>query len=133
MATAVEISEIIRNYGILVGGFFGLGIAVWRGLSLSHQARASEEQAAIARRDHITELYGRAVGQLGDDRFEVRLGAIYTLERIGDDFPDFSAMVIELLGAYLRERSSEYNAEEPPADVRAVLRIVGGRERVTSS
>jgi hypothetical protein len=34
-------------------------------------------QAELARRDHVAELFNRAVGQLKDEKLEVRLGAIF--------------------------------------------------------
>jgi hypothetical protein len=67
-------SEIARNFGILIVGLIGLGIAWWRSRAANMQARAALEQNELARRDHITELFNRAVGQLGDEKLEVRLG-----------------------------------------------------------
>jgi hypothetical protein len=83
----LEISEIFRNYGLLIGGALGLYLA-WRRTSAStSQADASLQQAELARRDHVAELFNRAVGQLTDNKLEIRLGAIYTLRQIADDFP----------------------------------------------
>jgi hypothetical protein len=36
----------------------------------------------LARQDQIAELFNRAVGQLKDEKLEVRLGAILTLGQI---------------------------------------------------
>jgi membrane protein implicated in regulation of membrane protease activity len=63
--------------------------------------RAALAQAATARLRHeaqtesdlqrrITESYLKAVEQLGSDKIEVRLGGIYTLERISRESPDDS-------------------------------------------
>lgn len=84
-------------------------------------------QAALARRDHVAELFNRAVGQLKDDRIEIRLAAVYTLDQICRDFPDLSDPVIQLMTAYLREGADEYGDREPPVDVREIAGIL--RER----
>lgn len=99
----VQLSEIIRNLGLLVGGGLGLYLAWLRVSASNQQADASLRQAELARREHVAELFNRAVGQLGDLKLEMRLGAIYTLSQIGKDFPDLTSAVFELLNAFARE------------------------------
>jgi hypothetical protein len=55
--TWLEISELIRNYGLIAGGAVGLGLAWWRGLALSRQSKATADHALIARRAHIVEVF----------------------------------------------------------------------------
>jgi hypothetical protein len=117
----LPLSEIVRNFAIVVAGAVGLGLAAWRGLAASRQSKAAADQAAISRRAHVTELFGKAVSQLGADRLEVRLGAIYMLRRIADDFPDFMPNVLELLVEYVRERATE---DRSAPDVRAIVRFL---------
>lgn len=70
------------------------------------------------------ELFNRAVGQLSDEKLEVRLGAIYTLREIVENFPDLSEPVYGLLTTYLRERVVAYGDAEPPADVLEIMKTV---------
>lgn len=98
-------SEVWRNWGIVVGGAIGLMLAVWRGFAVDRQSRASRTQANIARRAHTTEVFNEAVSHLDHQRLEIRLGAIYTLRQISDDFPEFKHYVFQLLTAYLKERT----------------------------
>lgn len=116
-------SEIARNVGILVAGVVGLGIAWWRSRAANLQALAALEQSELARRDHVTELFNRSVSQLGDEKLEVRLGAIYTLQAICEDgrYGPYKWPIIETLTAYVRERSALSDAEEMPVDVRAIV------------
>ena len=124
----LQISELVRNYGLLIGGAIGLYFA-WKRVSAStSQADASLQQADLARRDHVAELFNRSVGQLTDNKLEIRLGAIYTLRQIAQDFPDLSAPTLELLATYLRESSKSYGDSEPPVDVREIMSIL--RDRV---
>jgi hypothetical protein len=117
----LQLSEIIRNLGLVAAGALGLYLAWKRVLASSRQADAAHQQAELARRDHVAELFNRAVGQLTDDKLEVRLGAIYTLRQIARDFPDLSRPSFELLSTYLRENVTDYGDQEPPVDVREII------------
>jgi hypothetical protein len=117
-------TEIIRNVGLLIGGGIGLYLAWLRVSAANRQADASLRQAELARREHVAELFNRAVGQLGDPKLEVRLGAIYTLRQIGRDFPDLTSAVFELLNAYLRENPRDYGDAEPPIDIQQIMSII---------
>ena len=127
----LEISEVLRNYGFLIGGAIGLYLAWRRTSASSSQADASLKQAELARRDHVAELFNRAAGQLTDNKLEIRLGAIYTLRQITEDFPDLSESTFELLTAYLRGSAKDYGDSEPPVDVREIMKIV--RDRLVTS
>jgi len=99
--TWLNISEIVRNYALVIGGIVGIILAWRRVMAATRQADASLRQADLARRDHVAELFNRAVGQLADAKLEVRLGAVYTLRQIARDFPDLSEPTFELLTTYL--------------------------------
>ena len=47
----------------------------------------------------------RAAMQLGNEKIEVRLGGIYTLERISRESPDDYWVVMETLAAFVREHA----------------------------
>jgi hypothetical protein len=94
----------------------------WRKLTPElRQAGTAAAKAEIDRRAHVYELFNRAVGQLSDQRLEVRLGAIYVLREIGRDFPDLANPVFELLSAHLRDRVQHYGEGEPPIDVQEII------------
>jgi len=65
-----------------------------------------EENAAVAEADarerRITELYVKAVDQLGADKAPVRLGGMHALERLAQDNPEHRQTVVDVLCAYLR-------------------------------
>lgn len=116
-------SEIARNFGIVIAGIIGLLIAWWRSRAANMQAVAAREQNELARRDHITELFNRAVGQLGDETLEIRLGAIYTLQAICDDqsYKPYTWPVTQTLSAYVRRKSVELAGSEMSEDVAAIM------------
>jgi hypothetical protein len=75
----ISFSEIVRNFGLVAGGAIGIFLAWQRVRVANKQAETQIRQAALARRDHVAELFHRAVWQLKDEKLEVRLGAILTL------------------------------------------------------
>ena len=99
----------------------------------------------------ITEHYTRAIEQLGSNQLEVRLGAIYSLERIARDSARDHWPIMEILTAYVREhvpwkeeeqRSQEeislserqltQNYQSLPklaVDIQAILTVLGRRTR----
>ena len=98
----------------------------------------------------ITEHYTRAIEQLGSKQLELRLGAIYALERIARDSERDYWPIMEILTAYVREHApikeepvpqedvspsnkfmtrSPVNPWKPAADVQAVLTVLGRRIR----
>jgi hypothetical protein len=122
-----DLSEIVRNLGLVLGAAVGIYLAWQRVRAADKQAEAQTRQASLARRDHVAELFNRAVGQIKDDKLEVRLGAILTLGQVCRDFPDLSEPVVRLLTTYLRENRVDYGDQEPPADVLEIMEIVSGR------
>ncbi|WP_306119916.1 MULTISPECIES: hypothetical protein [unclassified Roseitalea] len=119
-------SELVRNAALAVVALVGTYLAWKRVFAANRQAEASTRQAELARRDFVAELFNRAVGQLGDERLEVRLGAVYILQQIAEDFPDLAGPVYRLLAAYLRETEADYRDDDSPLDVKEIMEFVQG-------
>ena len=99
----------------LVGG----PLLIWRVVTAQVQAAAARHQAEIARDGLYTSLFTNAVEQLGATRseieangktttvpnLEVRLGAIYALERITRESERDYLPIMEVLCAYIRTNS----------------------------
>ena len=69
-------------------------------LEQQHRLADVSESDAVERR--ITELYAKAVEQLGSDKAPVRLGGLYALERLAQNTPSQRLTVVNVLCAYLR-------------------------------
>ncbi len=83
----------------------GAGAAV--GLMLAFRRQHHQEIATdLTNRDaterRITELYTKAVEQLGNDKAPVRLGGLYALERLAQDNPAQRQTIVNVICAYLR-------------------------------
>jgi uncharacterized protein YjbI with pentapeptide repeats len=61
----------------------------------------------LARQGQVTDRYTKAIEQLGSKKLDVRLGAIYALERIARDSAPDHPTVMEVLAAFVREHSLE--------------------------
>jgi uncharacterized protein YjbI with pentapeptide repeats len=123
----------------LVGG----PLLIWRVITAHIQAQAARHQADTGREAHYTSLFTKAVEQLGATRdvsdpnmyvqgplkggkliretvtktepnLEVRLGAIYALERIARDSDRDHWPIMEVLCAYLRNSQNSGVASTAP-------------------
>lgn len=111
-------------------------IGIIAGLRVLSRRVAVSEQAArdawwLAQEGQRVERYTRAVGQLADERLEVRLGAIYGLEQIAAESATQHAAIVEVLCAYVRAHAAwdegRVTAPRLPADVQAALAVLGRR------
>jgi hypothetical protein len=122
----IQISELIRNYGLVVAAGVGLVLAWWRSRASNRQAIAALQQAEVAQRNHVVEMFNRAIDQLGSEKLEVRLGAIYTLKRLSGDpqYVDYRVPILETLTAYIRGRTQDDTNADPPVDVREIMKFL---------
>jgi uncharacterized protein YjbI with pentapeptide repeats len=68
--------------------------------------QATRQQVAIAEQGQYTDRYTKAVEQLGSEEIDVRLGAIYALERLAFDSTRDRTTIGEVLAVYARNRST---------------------------
>jgi hypothetical protein len=61
-------------------------------------------QTEADRQRRIVESFSKAVEQLGSDKLELRLGAIFALERLSKESPNDYWTIMEVLTAFVRER-----------------------------
>lgn len=94
-----------------------------------HQERvaAAAEKDAEARR--ITELYTKAVEQLGSDKAPVRLGGLYALERLAQDNPRQRQTIVNVWCAYLRMPYTPPDTPQPEPDAEEKI-LSDHRERM---
>ena len=104
----VRIDAVKTAFGVGagIGGVFALWLATRRQRVLELQLAETTRVAGVTERDleerRVTELYTKAVEQLGNDKAPVRLGGLYALERLGQDNPKQRQTIGDVLCAYLR-------------------------------
>ncbi|MEV4642896.1 pentapeptide repeat-containing protein [Actinoplanes sp. NPDC049548] len=96
----------------------------------------NRDQQALALQGQITDRFTRAVEQLGQpgpQKIDVRMGAIYALQRIMRDSEDDQAAVVDILCAFIRVHSQVSDEPEsrfpaaPPADIQAAMTVLARR------
>jgi hypothetical protein len=87
--------DTMRGYLIQVGaGVLAAGALLYTALNFQ-----------LSREGHVTDRYTKAIEQLGSERLDVRLGAIYALERIVIDSARDHPTIVEVLAAFVREHA----------------------------
>jgi uncharacterized protein YjbI with pentapeptide repeats len=76
------------------------GLAVAGGLIVTY--RTYRQNRAEQDRTYERELYAQAVEQLGHEKAPVRLGALYSLERLAQEKPERRQTIVDVICAYLR-------------------------------
>ncbi len=118
------------------------GLVVLAGVCIAwRRLEVVQEELRVAREGQVMERFSRAIEQLGNkESLDVRVGAIYALERIARDSREDHGPIMEILTAYVRERApspeDEQQADDAPVfgppspmeEIQAVTDII--RERV---
>jgi hypothetical protein len=115
----------IRTAGIQIVG----GTALLAGLVFTNRTLGLNQQG------QITDRFTKATDQLGSDKLDIRLGGIYSMERIARDSKNDQGPVMEVLTAFVRDHApatptstaSTGTTSTVPTDVQAVLTVVGRR------
>ena len=84
---------------ITAGATFIIG---W--LNFSGQKEAFKWQRDLMQSGQITDRFMRAIEQLGNSSSQVRIGAIFALERIARESPPDRPHIVSTLAALVRER-----------------------------
>ena len=144
-AKSLDFKERLGIFALIVGGTLlaiGVYLTYRRINTLEKNIRVSEE-------GQITERFIRAVEQLGSDKLEIRLGGIYTLERIAKYSEKDHWAIMEILSANIREKcqlvkksvtaeneeidpvNDKVIAQEPrktSIDIQSILTVIGRRK-----
>jgi hypothetical protein len=97
-----QINENRKTVAQIVGGVFilwGLYIAWVR-------SEAAKKMAEVNREQQLTDLYVKAIEQLGSEKLQIRLGGIYALERIARESAKDHWPIMEVLTAFVRENAT---------------------------
>jgi uncharacterized protein YjbI with pentapeptide repeats len=139
-----ELNRVRVALVVLILGALAGVVALYL-LRTSTRERREENQERL-----LIERFMRAVDQLGHPALDVRLGGIYSLERLAREAPEHHPPIIEILAAYVREHApwpargngragngarpgtggGAHGGEarsRPPTDVQAALTVLGRR------
>jgi Pentapeptide repeats (8 copies) len=127
--------------------FKGVGVILFGGLVYGgwQYLRHKEAQLQSTKERHLNDRFSQALANLASEKLEVRLGGIYALERLASESPSEYWMTIEILTAFVRERSTLVPEPAPigadiprqhrkpsipriPTDVQAVMTVLNRRD-----
>ena len=118
----------------LGAGLFAAGALIFT----AQNYRVARRTLEVTQQGQVTDRYTRAIGQLGSEELDVRIGGIYALERVARDSKRDHPTVMEVLTAFIREHSHQQwpspgpdNAEPERStrpDVQAALTVIGHRD-----
>jgi hypothetical protein len=129
----VTIAQIIGGLVVLLGLY-----ATFKNVKIAQDNhRVALDNLRVTEEGKLTDRFSKAVELLGNDKINVRLGGIYALERIGKDSQRDSWTMVEVLTAFVRERSAEIIGKEhhasdvsmgaTPQDIQAAVTVIGRR------
>lgn len=106
LGNVLDIVRIGLSVGVGTGGLFALWLASRRQRStestLALQREVSRTTVADSTERRITEQYNKAIEQLGHEHPAVRIGGLYSLERVAQHHPSLRQTVVDVLCGYLR-------------------------------
>ena len=133
-------STTIRNIGLLIAGIIAIALAVWRSRVADRQAAIAQRQAEIAHnqaaaaeRGMLNERYQRGTEMLGSDVLSVRLGGIYSMQRLASEHPEeYHVQIMKSFCSFVRNPTADktkpfdLNAKVRE-DVQAIMDAIGTR------
>ena len=154
IASKIGMDSYFCHDALVLAAWYGVPFLIWR-------AVLADKQTQISQESHYTELFTKAIEQLGATRqdgepaLEIRIGAIYALERLAKDSERDYGPIIETLATYIREHCRDPKpfddeglggeeleqarqewikslCENPPADrsdVAAILTVLSRRKK----
>lgn len=95
--------------------------------------KESEETYYKSQANSIRECFSKSIDQLGSENIQVRIGAIYALERIAEDSPRDHWRIMERLADFVRVKASRNEQKErsrsiPDEDIQKALTVIGRRD-----
>lgn len=143
-----ELSRVRVALIVIILGALAGAVALYLLRSTTRERREENRERLLIER------FMRAVDQLGHAALDVRLGGIYSLERLAQESPEHHPQIVEILAAYVREHApwptrgagragngarpgagsaggSGHGGEtrsRPPTDVQAALTVLGRRQ-----
>lgn len=87
------------------------------------------EQNRLTLKSQVAERYARTVEQLASEKYDIRLGAVYSLQAIGQEDHDYKDQVVRTLAAFVVQHSLRgvcpISADVMQPDIETALQAIG--------
>lgn len=133
--------EILRNIALSTIAILGGPFVVWRTYLFQKDIALKAENTNIADRNSFNGIFTKAIEQLGafkgedEPNLNVRIGAIYALEKLSQANINYYQVIIDILCSYVRE-NSPVSLDNPQIndliriDVETAITVIGRRKRL---
>jgi len=107
---------------------------IFAGASVLTGAFFAWQQIYVSREGQYTDRFTKAIDQLGSEKPQVRLGGVYALKRIARDSKKDHWTIIEVLSAFIREKSQvrEFHGEGQRPVQTASLDVLAALEAIST-
>ncbi len=144
-----DILLIEKDKATIQNGVYTTLVQALGGLILSITAyvgycnfRIGEKNLKVTEDKQVTERFSKSIEHLGSEKIDIRLGGIYALEQIAIDSSKYHWTIMEILSAFVREKSKEVflnklkrieekkssrKSEKVGEDIKAVLTVINRR------
>lgn len=125
-------AAVIGAVATLLATLGGLYFSALASFQATEQAGLAQEQARQAQEAQTSERFSRSVEQLGSDSVAVRIGAVYSFDRLMRDSEADDGAIVEILSSFVVLQAAQVlplSANETtrtaPVDLLAALQILG--------
>jgi Pentapeptide repeats (8 copies) len=128
---------VIQNglYTTIVQALGGVVLGVtayvgYRNLKIGEEnLKVGQKNLEVTEDKQVTERFSKSIEHLGSDKIDIRLGGIYALEQIAFDSAKYHWTIVEILSAFIREKSRSNSADSVGVDIQAALTVIGRRKQ----
>jgi uncharacterized protein YjbI with pentapeptide repeats len=131
-----DILILKKDKTTIQNGVYATLVQAIGGLILGMTAYVGYRNFRISEDKQITKHFSKAIEHLGDEKIDIRLGGIYVLAQIAIDSPKYHWTIIEILSAFIREKSTIHKPDldgniipqqKLTTDVKAAITALGRR------
>jgi uncharacterized protein YjbI with pentapeptide repeats len=125
-----DILVIEKDKSIIQNGVYTTLVQALGGIILSITAYIGYRNFKVAEDKQVTERFSKSIEHLGNEKIDIRLGGIYALEQISIDSSKYHWTIMEILSAFVREKSKETSSkklEKMKEDMQAALTVMNRR------
>ena len=118
-------ANTIRVIALVVGGVIAIMLALWRSMIAERQARAARSQSDTAQLSLLNERYQKGAEMLGNKVLATRLGGIYALRRLAEEYPqEYHVQIMRLFCAFVRRPTELEPGGKPSFDVQDTMEAI---------
>jgi hypothetical protein len=133
MANSAELRDVM----VAAAATSVLPFLAWRAWTARRLVEAEQRTAEATELGRSAEIMAQSFAGLGDDKVQIRVGSIYSLERQARERPKDQGPIVQTLAAFVRERcpapaqpiTAETIYRAIQTDVQAALSVLGRRLR----